>query len=178
MKLWPTIILVLLSACGPQLPSKKIPTKSEDAQPRVSNPKLDEAARHLLRHQEENFDEILKELKENEKKISHWIWWVFPTDAPGNSEPSPKSKVSIKTAEAVLARADLKKWTLILERIALLLEKNSLASGFPNPLIMPSIDHGRVAYALDFWLRTVGEKSKKYPRFFEALQRLDKFKWR
>ena len=34
----------------------------------------------LLDKQIENFDKILKELKKNDgKKITHWIWYVFPT---------------------------------------------------------------------------------------------------
>ena len=36
---------------------------------------------------------ILKELQEKGKKVGHWIWWVMPTDKPGDSEPSPKTSV-------------------------------------------------------------------------------------
>ncbi len=48
----------------------------------------------------------------------------------------------------------------------------------PNAGIIPVIDHGRIAYALDFWLGIAAEQTKKNARFFNALKNLKQFKWK
>ena len=43
----------------------------------------------LLAKQQAQCALALKELNEAGRKLTHWTWWVFPTDHPGASEPPP-----------------------------------------------------------------------------------------
>lgn len=170
--------LVTLCSCGPTTTTTA--TAMRTPMPKNFSPTLNDASKNLLTHQQNNFDRILDELRTQQKKTSHWIWWVFPTEHPGNSEPSPSSRITVEQVDHVLAHADLKKWTTILTTIATLLENHPVkgSPSTPNDSIIPSIDHGRIAHSLQFWLQKAGDKTKKHHDFFQAWTRIDKFKWR
>lgn len=137
----------------------------------------------LVGKQRDVFPKIIKELTTDGKKTSHWIWWVFPSEMPGTSEPGTKTYVEPKTAGQLLSKADLKSWVEILSKIDQLLtnalQSPPLASGNkPDKDIIPSIDHGRIKYSLEFWLVTVAQETAKHPEFKNALEALARFDWR
>ncbi len=158
----------------------KQPKKSKTQKKTINEPKDPVGA--LIAKQQANFPSILNELKTQKKKTSHWIWWVFPTEMAGGSEPLPKTSVQSKDADALLSKADLTSWTAILTEIFDLLEKAApkklMKNGNkPDSNIIPGIDHGRISYALDFWLVTVKETTKKHANFYAALKALKRFDW-
>lgn len=140
-------------------------------------------AQALLSNQKTNFAKILNELKSKRKKTSHWIWWVFPTTLAGASEGPPKSKVTKATADYVLSNADIDQWSEILETMFELLKENPMGkwqtqNNKPNSSIIPTIDHGRIGYALIFWLTSVKDSTQKYPRLYQAFKNLQAFDWK
>lgn len=118
----------------------------------------------LLRRQKEHCPKILVELNQHGRKVSHWAWWVWPTEKEGMSEPPPRTSVSARTAPELLERAP-PSWRGVLEKVS------SLAAESPGGLraVVPSIDIPRIGYFVEFWL-TVDPK----PRWLEeVLQGLD-----
>lgn len=160
------IVFINLLACGPMMAMKTpmLATKEKVAQVLISK-------------QEEEFPNILKELKENKAKTSDWIWWVFPSEQPGKSEPGEKTIVDLSSVDYLLSNANLDVWSEILEEIyALLIAQSNI---IPNQNIIPKRDHGRIAFSLKFWLVDARAKTQQYPRFFNALSQLNRFfKWR
>jgi Protein of unknown function (DUF1810) len=146
-------------------------------------PEYSETAQILINKQDANFPNILKELQDNKKKTSHWIWWVFPSEKPGDSEPGQKTSVNLNNVDYLLTHANMNGWSQILEEIFNLLKTQAVepwkeSGNTPNPAVIPSMDHGRIHHALIFWLQKAQDKTKKYPRFFNALNNLNKFNWR
>ncbi|MCA9506895.1 MAG: DUF1810 family protein [Myxococcales bacterium] len=139
--------------------------------------------RQLLIKQKNNFPSILSELKKQGRKISHWIWWVFPTEKPGASEPLPKTKIEEKEVEYVLQNTDVDQWAEILEEIFGLLKQHqkgewkTSGGNIPNSDIIPAIDHGRIEFALTFWLTKAHDELSKRPRLFKAFANLRNFAW-
>lgn len=111
----------------------------------------------LLRAQDENQDKINQDLK-NETKEKHWIWWVFPSKKPGRND-SYNSFVTLNTFETFLQRANLPRWINWLKTAA---KKEKQSDYFP------SVDHGRILYFLDFWLRKAVSVVKLYQELFKA----------
>lgn len=103
---------------------------------------LSDIEKSLLSKQKLYFDDIIIELNQNNgKKINHWIWWVFPTEKQGASEPFPKTNILLnRQSEYIiyLARNEieiLQKWILII---------NILKE-------LPDIDRGRVKFFYEEW---------------------------
>jgi len=55
----------------------------------------------LLHRQKERCPQIVQELQAHGRKVSHWAWWVFPTEKAGASEPVPKTCVTRATAPKI-----------------------------------------------------------------------------
>ena len=105
----------------------------------------------LLARQKAECPKILTELDTYGRKVSHWAWWVFPTDLPGASEPSPATSVSPATASELIIRAP-SAWRLCLERVCSLIDAAALASGrLSLHAVLPPVDHGRVEFFVKFW---------------------------
>ena len=103
---------------------------------------------NLLGKQIKNFDKILKELKKNNgKKITHWIWYVFPNTKEGLNEDSPKTNILINRHNNYIKYLYsnnlnlLKQWTEIFELLK----------------IMPKDDRGRVNYFYIEWNNFLNE---------------------
>lgn len=163
------ICSLFVLACEAKI-NDPIPVKTSELSP-------EQVAHALIIKQKVEFPKILKELQDNKKKVSHWIWWVFPTEKPGDSEPGPKTYVNLSNVEYIVSNANMDAWAQILEEINKVL-KVSIPAGTPSPDIIPKIDHSRIHYALQFWLVKAGATTKKHPRFFKALSELQKYKWR
>ena len=98
----------------------------------------------LLEKQSKHFDRIFEELKVHGEKKSCWMWWVFPTNQPGNSEPDPKSCLPTPLdVENYLQHVD-GQWINILREIILL----SIAQ---RRLVIPDQDVGRLISFVSFW---------------------------
>ena len=63
-----------------------------------TGPKASDAAtaqlEALLERQRTECPAIVAELNKHRRKVSHWAWWVFPTELPGASEPPPATAVT------------------------------------------------------------------------------------
>jgi hypothetical protein len=112
----------------------------------------------LLDKQQREFPRILAELEKHEEKVSHWAWWVFPTDKEGYSEPYPLTRVTPTNCFHLCEADTVLDWRRILEIICDLLEANE-ESGRHVPekpprasnRVLPRIDHGRVHFFIEFW---------------------------
>lgn len=83
---------------------------------------------------------VYREVCEHASKRGHWVWWVFPTDRPGGSEPyEAKSFVPPEDREAFLRKAPVM-WRVVLEKIV------SKPGFVDNPQ-----DFGRMAGFIRFW---------------------------
>lgn len=123
--------------------------------------------RRLIVRQSERMLGILEELEANGRKVSHWAWWVFPTDMPGAGEPGGTTYVTPGTAGTLLADACAEDWRKVLEKVCDLCEDGLGISALPR------VDHGRVHFFLKFWA-SVPDK----PVWMESvLQRLNVFDW-
>lgn len=138
-----------------------------------------QVAQTLIAKQKVEFPKILKELQDNKKKVSHWIWWVFPTEKAGDSELGPKTYVNLNSVGYLLNNANMDAWTQILEEIIKNLKtQRKIPIGTPGTNIIPKIDHARIYYALQFWLNKARATTQKHPSFFKALTELNKYNWR
>jgi hypothetical protein len=133
-----------------------------------------EPTNNLLMRQINTFPGIIKSLLANDaKKVGHWAWWVWPTEMPGKSEPSPETYCTKETAGELLHVTDLISWIRILNIIN---DKLDEIGGDKFLEIIPSIDHGRIHYFLQFWLHTNAVSnivSTKYPDFESACMRFE-----
>jgi hypothetical protein len=171
---------------SPSLPTKPV-TKAQSQPQSLTHAANNNSAmiQRLVAKQSAHFPAILKELRNNKKKTSHWVWWVFPTEKAGASEDEPKTMVDVSMVDALLREADLNSWSEIIEEIFSLLKAEAFTRGWkesggnkPDSAIIPRIDHNRINYALLFWLKKVKDKTQKYPRFYSALKNLSKFDWK
>ena len=80
------------------------------------------------------------------------MWWVFPTELLGASEPPPATAVSAATASELLHRAP-PEWQMCLETVCKLVIEQAHVRGGPMSLrdVLPPIDHGRVKAFIKFW---------------------------
>lgn len=104
----------------------------------------------LLTLQSEMCPQIIEELNQHGRKMSHWSWWVFPTEKFGVSEPKikgVKTRVTKATAHDLLGYADKTMWMQTLNLICDLVEANS--GSMDN--ILPKIDQDRVGYFVKFF---------------------------
>jgi hypothetical protein len=108
----------------------------------------------LVKKQKKHFPKILKELQANNgEKISHWIWWVFPTTKKGLSEPEPRTHITATNALKLLENTNLQLWIKILQIIK---------------RVHPS-DKGRIKYFFKFWLDENASQTKTFPEFYKTL---------
>lgn len=117
--------------------------------------------------QHQVFPIILEELTIKRKKVSHWAWWVFPTDLEGASEPLPKTSV-LPCEKVLLLEGDTASlWRQILELLAELIRFNQ--SWYD---VLPEIDHGRVEFFISYW-KPLGTD---YPWLANVLDILEQYK--
>jgi len=84
------------------------------------------------------YKRVISEIKTG-KKITHWIWYFFPTERPGISDPY-KTYITKETAKLLI---DNQKWLDVHMKINNLLLINST--------FFPEIDLGRIKYFIKFW---------------------------
>lgn len=100
---------------------------------------------------DKQFDVITCDLKTNNKKTGHWIWWVFPTEKEGASQPGEKTVMNARIFRYLVEyfphAYDI--WMALLESI------HDMAAEYgkrhPNPLnkvISSGEDLGRIRYFL------------------------------
>eukprot|EP00929_Paragymnodinium_shiwhaense_P040801 TRINITY_DN21248_c0_g1_i1.p1 TRINITY_DN21248_c0_g1~~TRINITY_DN21248_c0_g1_i1.p1 ORF type:complete len:328 (+),score=54.53 TRINITY_DN21248_c0_g1_i1:186-1169(+) len=121
----------------------------------------------LVKKQEAKLGGILKELETNKKKVSHWAWWVFPTEKEGNHDPAG-TRVTKATAARLIEHhpAVMQQWQQVLEVICDLVEEYGTK-------VLPRIDHNRVMHFIAFW-----SELDASPEWMKAVcKRLSKFKW-
>merc|ERR1712087_869877 len=95
------------------------------------------------------------------------IWWVFPTEMAGASEPGEETYVTRCTAAQLFQDSALaEQWQAVLEKICALLEDRGMA-------VLPRIDHGRIHHFLLLWK----ELTDVPDWMVVVLRRLSKFTW-
>ena len=98
--------------------------------------------------------------------MTHWAWWIFPTEAEGASETvrpgETKTCVTTDTAPELVINAP-REWQKCLEKIVslasvavanenrLLYEQKNLQYDIPLEAVLPHIDIGRVQFFVLFW---------------------------
>lgn len=108
-----------------------------------------EEVNKLINIQKQICPRILYELNNNGKKITHWIWYIFPTTHPGDNDYH-KTYVTINTAQILLnlnLNFALSEWRLCLEKIIdlAIYNNNNLKK------VLSLDDIGRVGYFIIFW---------------------------
>ena len=122
----------------------------------------------LIQKQKFVFPKIIMELRKHQKKVSHWSWYVWPTEKVGFSEPFPKTCVRFSSAARLLRETSLDEWIHILNNLNNLLDVHS---DLPH-LIIPTIDHARIRHFVQFWLEDVLETTQEYPEFMREVERM------
>lgn len=86
-------------------------------------------------------DNIITELRINQKKIGHWAWWIFPTEQSGSSDKI-HTYVTAKTSNSFLNSIDIEKWKTCINLVIdiLKIDKSSLHN-----------DIGRIENFCNFW---------------------------
>jgi len=150
----------------PHPPAKERPDPRTQSE-RDNLPDANGALQRLVAVQKLECPRILQELNQHGRKISHWIWWVCPTDMEGACDPECTC-VTRQTAPNLFNSEAADDWRSVLEKLCDLVEKENSVH------IVPSIDHGRIHHFLEFW------KSLPAKPDWVAivLQRLDKYEWR
>ncbi len=119
----------------------------------------------LICVQKLNFSKIINEVTTKPQKTGHWIWWVYTTSKPGDSD-SYKVKIDNNTLMLYLEVVPLDifdNWKLIL---------NTINTKFnTNKNFLPPIDHGRLPYSSKLWLN-----SPSAPTFLIATKRYKEVK--
>jgi hypothetical protein len=92
----------------------------------------------------------LKELEEHGRKVTHWIWWTFPTELPGASGPPPATAVTTATASVLLRRAP-PLWRKCLEKARALLVRARGSGTAALAKVFPPEDHARIKHFVRFW---------------------------
>lgn len=99
----------------------------------------------LINKQIQECPNILYELNNNGKKISHWAWYIFPTNKLGFSDPL-QTYVTKHTAQILLKFAP-QEWRLCLEKIIdLAIYNNNVLEN-----VLTRDDIGRVRFFVKFW---------------------------
>lgn len=111
---------------------------------------------NLINIQNQEMKNILNELNTYEKKITHWIWYVFPTEKIGMNDRH-KTYITHKSALSLLENAPME-WKLVLEKICELIEKKGVSEVFPI------IDYDRIKFFILFW-----EKIENKPKWFSTV---------
>ena len=147
--------------------------------------KLPNPTKRLLNTQIEYFPKIIKELKANGRKMSHWAWYVWPTTMPGRSD-CRDTAVSDKSAGSLLKLTKLEAWSKILNLLAEYIQvnieeqkraqvKSSTKSDAKRngvnavSYVIPPIDHSRIEYFFEYWLTHVVEITKEFSEFYSAI---------
>lgn len=117
---------------------------------------------NLIYKQLIHFEYIYSELKRENRKTSHWNWWVFPTEKVGHGN----TYIEKKQIKELLELTDLKMWNKIIELIISLIKKYGLEN------VIPAIDIGRIEYFLELFLSV---NYKKYDYFFDTLKEFKTF---
>ena len=105
----------------------------------------------LLAKQQTQCALALKELNEAGRKLTHWTWWVFPTDHPGASEPPPRTAITAATAGVLLDRAP-RLWRKCLGKVRALLKAPGPDTG-TLAKVFPPEDWDRIKRFVRFWGR-------------------------
>lgn len=114
---------------------------------------IDPTIQLLINRQRDQLPSVLQELRDKNKKVGHWIWWVFPGTQEGRAEPFSgrgllygrgKTKVTLPTAAQLLINAP-PEWKDALELIC------NLLINYGYQTVFPSGDWGRISYFCDFW---------------------------
>ena len=95
------------------------------------------------------------ELRRVGRKSGHWLWWAFPCDVPGRSEPTPATFLTRANALDFLQRADVTWWNLITQIVA-----NARVNHRGLRGVLPDIDLPRVRAFCQFWGGLIGVPSK------------------
>ena len=133
------------------------PVRDENPPPAATPPPAvdrDEAAamlEALLAKQQTQCALALKELNEAGHKLTHWTWWVFPTDHPGASEPPPRTAITAATAGVLLDRAP-RLWRKCLGKVRALLKAPGPDTG-TLAKVFPPEDWDRIKRFVRFWGR-------------------------
>lgn len=131
--------------------------------------KISNKTKNLVKKMNLNMNNILIELQNNQKKISHWSWWVFPTNKSGLSEPSPKTSVKYDEIDYLINNAP-KEWIKVLQLICKIIKKNG---GYHN--VIPEIDYGRIRFFIQFWSNHRNINSNKYKSIKKCIKCLSKY---
>ena len=127
---------------------------------------------HLIEIQNFKFQDIIDELNTNQKKTTHWNWYVFPYNEVG---PSDTYKTRLDNDDTnllkYLEKCDFKKWIEILKLILDIIKTKK--KGWIG--CMPSIDHHRMQKSITFWLNKFdNDKTKKFINYIELKNILKK----
>jgi len=139
-------------------------TGTQSKQDYLTDP--DEALQRLVAVQKRECPKIVEELNQYSRKRGHWIWWVFPTELEGSCDPE-STRVTRQTAPYLFKSEASEDWLAVLEKFCDLVEERSSIH------VVPSIDHGRIRYFLEFW----EDLPEKPDWMTSVLQRLDKYEW-
>ena len=101
----------------------------------------DDSLNLLKKKQREHLKKALKDLNTHNKKTGHWIWWAFPTEKKGYSEPGEKTSVT-QNSFVELLENPTSEWVSIIDKFL------SISNTTNNKLfdIVPSVDHDRINF--------------------------------
>jgi hypothetical protein len=120
----------------------------------------------LIVRQMLEFPKIINELNENKRKVTHWAWWVWPTDRQGRSETkirNTKTCIQDYQIKELLEKTDVEQWTTILKLINQFIYDNQSLSK-----VIPKIDHGRMEA---FYLLFLNNRDEDYREFFDEIKK-------
>jgi len=124
------------------------------------------ALKNLVQKQYQLLKQIFKELQQYGRKEGHWIWYVFPTDKAGESDPAQTHVTQSTAPQLCVNGSTAVAWQMVLEKICDLIEENGTK-------VLPRIDHSRVHWFLQFW-----NALDESPEWMQAVcERLGRFLW-
>ena len=133
---------------------------------------------NLFVQQRDNLGHVKKLLLKYKSKTAsngHFAWWIWPTAKEGFSEPPPASAIG-KPEQAIYVRwlvdnnaQILQDWTDSLKILNEALEDKALFPAYTS--VIPDIDHGRIPYFIDQWVRDADVKEVA-PAFRVEIERL------
>ena len=128
--------------------SPEPPPPQAPAPPPVPPPPANRAGlQNLIDIQKDTMWNILEELTSNGKKITHWAWYVFPTEQVGRNDRFKTSVRNADEAHILLEQGPSDIWELVLQQISFLkAQNNDSLRG-----ILSDQDFGRVGAFIDFW---------------------------
>tara|TARA_B100000886_G_scaffold138879_1_gene93940 strand:+ start:1656 stop:2111 length:456 start_codon:yes stop_codon:yes gene_type:complete len=133
----------------------------------VSKKNIPKQVKKLIEIQNNEFNNILNELIYFNKKISHWAWWVFPTEIMGSHDPIktcvPKV-YKLKYLYIINKFNIISQWIEILNKIIDLIKNKKHIKN----KIIPTADHYRIRpYFFDFWL--TDDVRISYEKFYDTV---------